>query len=464
MNRKTILLLASAALMILVGLLLIGGQLHKSVTLIVDGETRQVTTWAVTTASLLRQEGIDLAAEDRLAPAADTWLVEGQVVQLERAYPINILADGQTHTLMTAERRAGNILLEADLVLYPHDRLLLNGETIPASSVLEPGSNHTLLVRPAVPVSLSLPDHEVRIYSSADTLGGALWQAGITLHERDELEPAASTPLVGPLTARLQPAQALSIQVGEAVVHGYSTAETVGAALADAGLALQGMDYSEPGASAKLPADGRIRLVRVREEVVINQQPLTFETEYQPDPNLEIDNQRILETGVVGVQAQQVRMRLENGQETGRSVEAEWLAREPSNQVIGYGTKITKKTATVGGTTIEYWRAVPMYATSYSPCRLGVPDYCNDVTASGMKLQKGVAGVAKSWYNYTVGQRVFVPGYGAATIADFGNGIPGRYLIDLGFSEADFEPWHQNVTVYFLWPPPPPENIMWQLP
>jgi resuscitation-promoting factor RpfB len=156
-------------------------------------------------------------------------------------------------------------------------------------------------------------------------------------------------------------------------------------------------------------------------------------------------------------------MRYENGQETSRSVEAEWLAQQPETRIVGYGTNITKKILEVPGGEIEYWRAVPMYATSYSPCRLGVPQ-CNDVTALGIKLQKGVAGVAKSWYAFTAGQQVYVPGYGAAIIADFGNGLPGKNLIDLGFSESDFELWHRDVTVYFLWPPPPPEQIRYVLP
>jgi uncharacterized protein YabE (DUF348 family) len=463
MKRKTTLLLLAAALL-LSGILLLGGQLHKSVSLVVDGESSHVSTWALTVGRLLEQQGITRIPQDRLWPPENHWLAEGQIIRLERAAGIRLLDGERVKTVLTAERLAGNILAEAGLALYPQDRLEHNGAAIPADTTLDPGSSNTLQLKRAVPVTINLPGDKLQIYSSATTLGEALREAGIRLEENDDLEPAASTPLTGPIEARFQPAREISVQVGKSTLKSSTTADTVGEALAEAGLPLQGLDYSRPAAEVKLPADGRIEIVRVREEVLINQAPLAYETEFQPDPNLEIDNQRILETGVVGVQAQQVRVRLENGQETARSVEAEWLAREPSNQVIGYGTQITKKTTTVGGTTIEYWRAVPMYATSYSPCRLGVRNYCNDVTASGMKLQKGVAGVAKSWYNYTVGQRVFVPGYGTATIADFGNGLPGRYLIDLGFSEEDFEIWHQDVTVYFLWPPPPPEQIMWTLP
>ena len=110
---------------------------------------------------------------------------------------------------------------------------------------------------------------------------------------------------------------------------------------------------------------------------------------------------------------------------------------------------------------IEYWRAVTVYATSYSPCR-SAADRCYYGTSSGLPVARGVIGVTRSWYNWFVGQRLYVPGYGTGVVADVGGGVPGEYWIDLGFTDADFEPWHQYVTIYFL--TPVPENIPWILP
>lgn len=456
-------LFALAVVMVLAGLALIAGELHKTVQLEINGNTRTVNTWALTTGGLLRLQGIVLAPADRLAPEAATWLHEHSTIRIQRAYPVNLLVDGRYRQLTTPERLPENILAEAGIALYPGDMLLVDGMPVQRNQRLSDAGGHTLQVRRAVPVTITTPQGTQTIYSSAPTLGKALLEAGITFTSADRLEPPADTPLSGSVEARFQPARALEITLDDRTVSVFSAAPTVGEALAEAGLALQGLDYSFPAAEKKIPGSGKIKVVRVQEQIILSQEPLPNETEFQPDPELEIDNQRFIEIGTFGVKAQQERVRLEDGQEVKRQVTAEWVAREPENRVIGYGTKISKKTAKVPDGTIEYWRAVPMYATSYSPCRLGVPQ-CNDVTASGLKLQKGVAGVAKSWYGYTVGQRVYVPGYGTAVIADFGNGLPGRYLIDLGYSESDFKVWHQNVTVYFLWPPPPPEQIMWVLP
>ena len=134
-------------------------------------------------------------------------------------------------------------------------------------------------------------------------------------------------------------------------------------------------------------------------------------------------------------------------------VESEWVARQPQPRIVGYGTQIVMRTATVDGITIEYWRAITMWATSYYPA------VTSNTTASGLPLQKGVAAVDIRYIPFYT--RMYVPGYGEVIAADTGGGVIGRW-IDLGYSNEDYVSWHSYVTVYFLWPPP--ENIVWIIP
>jgi 3D (Asp-Asp-Asp) domain-containing protein len=146
-------------------------------------------------------------------------------------------------------------------------------------------------------------------------------------------------------------------------------------------------------------------------------------------------------------------VRLEDGQEVSRQTESEWVATEPQDQVLGYGTQIVVKSMDTPDGSIEYYRAVNMYATSYSPCQQGL-GRCSLSTSSGTLLKKGVVAVTLTWYRMFKGAQVYIPGYGVGTIGDVGGGIPGVYWIDLGYSEEDFESWSQTVTVYFLTPAP----------
>jgi 3D (Asp-Asp-Asp) domain-containing protein len=181
----------------------------------------------------------------------------------------------------------------------------------------------------------------------------------------------------------------------------------------------------------------------------------------EPAPDVELDTREVLQEGEPGLSARRVRIRYEDGEEVARVLESEWLAKEPVARVVGYGTKIVVRTLDTPDGPIEYWRAITMYATSYSPCRI-YKDRCDDYTALGATLQKGVVAMTNYWCRFTCGDRVYVPGYGVGTVLDTGGGVPGRYWIDLGYSEKDYVSWHQNVTVYFL--APVPANILWVLP
>ena len=66
----------------------------------------------------------------------------------------------------------------------------------------------------------------------------------------------------------------MSIRVGEEHIRARSAAETVGAGLNDAGLRLIGLDYAIPDTSQPIPSNGQIQLVRVREEVQMEQQAI----------------------------------------------------------------------------------------------------------------------------------------------------------------------------------------------
>jgi 3D (Asp-Asp-Asp) domain-containing protein len=252
------------------------------------------------------------------------------------------------------------------------------------------------------------------------------------------------------------------LDVDGGTVITFAPPATVGEALARAGLGLIGLDRSQPSLDEPVPEDGTISVVRIVEEVDLVTQAIPFTSTFEPAEDIEIDHQALVDQGAPGIHAERIRIRREDGVEVRRYSEGEWVAQEPRPRVLGYGTKIVVRTLNTPDGPIEYWRAVPMYATSYSPCRLGVP-YCNENLASGGTLQRGIVAVVLRWYRSMRGMYVYVPGYGTGRIADTGGGIPGRHWIDLGYRDDDYVSWHQWTTVYFLTPVPPEGLIQWVL-
>ncbi|MEW6716063.1 MAG: ubiquitin-like domain-containing protein [Chloroflexota bacterium] len=461
--KKSIIFPLAAALM-LGGLLLLTQTLTKTIYLEVNGQRRTLTTKALAVGALLTDTGIILHPADQLIPAANTWLHNNQTIRLQQAINIYITADGQEQNLFTAERIPANILTSVGVNLYPGDEILVDGLLTPADQPLLPNSSHSLQVVRAKMIVLNDGDNTYHITTTAPTVGTALAAKGWALRAADYFELSPETPLTNGLQVFLRRSKELTIHLGEHTITALSAAPTIGSALAEIGFPLQGLDYSNPPADAPLPDNGYVEIVQVHEDILLEQKPLAFETQYQPQSDVEIDQQVIVQPGAYGLTVQRVRIRYENGEEVARQVESEGTAIQPQPRIIGYGTKIVVRSIQTSAGTLEYWRAVNMYATSYSPCNLGIPNYCNNQTYSGAPVKKGVAAVIRSWYPSMGGRQVYVPGYGVATILDIGGGIAGRHWIDLGYLDNNYVSWHQWVTVYFLTPVPPPDQILWILP
>ena len=373
---------------------------------------------------------------------------------------ITILDGEQIHTLETTDRTPANLLAEAGLTLNPDDQVLGNGLPLPLDQPL-PLAFNTLQIDRAVTITLVTPQGEQSLTTTSDTVGGVLYAAGVKLYAADFVDPPVDTPTSEGLIITYRPSRVLTVTTSSGNVTIRSSAETVGTALAEAGIPIEGLDYSLPAESEALPPDGQIRLVRVSESVQLVQKSIPFETETVSSPEVELGQQEILQPGQEGLAIERTRIRYEDGQEVSRTIEEQSVVRQPQTRIVQTGTQVVINTTTLGGVTLEYWRAFEMYATIYSPCNSGTGG-CSYGTASGMRAGKGVVAVDPSMYGYLQGQRVYIPGYGYGVIGDTGGGYiienqigVSRYRwIDLGFNDNNIVDMSGWLTVYFLAPAP----------
>ncbi len=259
------------------------------------------------------------------------------------------------------------------------------------------------------------------------------------------------------------PAREVVVRTPQAEHRARLAARSVGHALARLRVPLLGLDGVTPAETEPLPDGVPLRVHRVTEAWVSRQESLPYDNEVRALPEVELDTVQVVQEGRPGIKVRWERVRYVDGEEAQRLPVGEWVVQEPQPRVVGYGTKVVVRTLDTPDGPIRYWRAVRVYATSYSPCRVG-GGRCSSTTASGARLQKGVIAVTVPWYRSMKGMQVYVPGYGFGRILDTGGGIPGRPWIDLGYSDDDYVSWHQWTTLYFLAPPPPPEEILYVLP
>jgi uncharacterized protein YabE (DUF348 family) len=446
-----------------VGIVLLYFATAQPVRIFVDDHWELVHTHARLVGSVLNAANIELREGDEVIPDVSSPLDETRIIEIQRSFPVILNIDGEEKRISSVLKTAADILASEGIILLPGDRIWIDGipENNPERIFTVPPS--TIHFKSATEITLRIDGSDKIVRSAASTVGEVLSEAGITVFEGDFLKPFSHEPIEGVEEITLQHAVPISILYDGGRLDTYVVADSVGGALQAAGLPLMGLDYAIPGAMEEVPGDGLIRVIRVVEELIIEQTPLPYETVYVPNPELEIDSQIIMENGAYGVLANQIRVRYEDGEEISRNVEGEWIAREPQPRKVGYGTNIVIRTLSTPDGTIEYWRAIRMWATSYSPSRAGVPEDYEwfGITACGKKLVKGLVAIDNRYIPFYT--RMYVPDYGFAEACDIGGGVKGRW-IDLGYEDHNYKSWHQYVMVYFLTPVPPANTIAWIFP
>jgi resuscitation-promoting factor RpfB len=446
-------------------LLLITGFLItlKPVTVQADGRSQNILTHASTVAVALREAGIPYTQGEDVQPGLDAPVEWGMTISVMAARQMMVVSGGITRWVQvpsSSQAIAKDVLAQAGISISPEEALVGEGSELRLSDSI-PSTVQRLDVLPRMTIQIALDGQEQSATVFGPTVADALWQAGIRLRALDSADPSFTTSLASissnPVRIQVIRAVPLRVQIGTEFVTVYGAGKTIGEALARAGFALTGLDYSVPDEQQPLPADGNIRIVRVREELLHEQSPIDFSSKVQPLPDLEIDQRQLVQAGAQGIRDRLVRVRYENGVEVARKAEGETILLEPKNRIQGYGTKIVPHTAVVEGQTITYWRMLSLYATAYSPCAsAGEPGKCYSGTSSGKPAGRGVVGMVYSWYLLFGGQHVYIPGYGFGIVGDTGGGSPpgNHYWIDLGYDDGDPDiyAWGKWVTVYFLVP------------
>jgi uncharacterized protein YabE (DUF348 family) len=392
-----------------------------------------------------------------LREAAIPWILLLCACQPQIPATLAVVDGSQVRTVAAGERVPSAILSRAGIPLGPADALLFNGYPVAADTPLPGSGSGTLQIRRAVSVTINGRG----VQTTARTVGEALVGSGIQLRAVDGISPFASTFIIGPIAIDYTPARELTVSSDGQEIRLLSSAPTVGAALAQAGLPLLGLDYSKPGEEQPLPPDGKVQIVRVSESMVFAQKSIPFKSEFRDSPEVELGQQQILQPGLAGLAVSRIRIRYEDGTEVSRQTETETVVRPPQDRVTVQGTKVVLKSTTVNGVNIKYWRQMQMYATTYSPCNSGTGS-CSSGTASGLRAGKGVVAVDPALYAYLNGQRLYIPGYGPAVIGDIGGGYiveqntgVSRYRwIDLGYDDNNIGDMSGWITVYFLAPVP----------
>ncbi|HEX2075468.1 MAG TPA: transglycosylase family protein [Geodermatophilus sp.] len=201
---------------------LVGGSLayfaaQKSLTLTIDGQVQEVSTYADTVGEVLEEEGLQTRAHDVVLPGPESTVDDGDTVVLNRARPLQLTVDGvrsQVYvTALSVEEALEQLGYRAEgLVLSASrdERLPLDGMELSISTPKD--------------VTLIADGQQRVVTTTAATAGDLLAEQGITLSETDRTSLYPTQALLDHMTLQVFRVQVSEVTETTAIPH--ETVET----------------------------------------------------------------------------------------------------------------------------------------------------------------------------------------------------------------------------------------------
>lgn len=255
------------------------------------------------------------------------------------------------------------------------------------------------------------------------TVAEALTEAQIRPRRGALVLPSPDSWLSEGLTITVRDAVAVTVDVDGRSIQVRSGGVMVVDLLHEQGLVLAGRDKVFPDRTVPITPGMRVRVMRVREKIVVEQSAVPYPVRTTADPRTPRGIVRVSSPGRLGIKELVWKVTYADGKVVARGPAGWRVVREPQPRLISVGTQrlIASRGEFAGKEMLQ------MVATAYSPyCCRGV----DNITATGVHAGYGVVAVDPSVI--PLGSRLYIEGYGYALAGDTGSRIKGL-RIDLGF-------------------------------
>jgi len=281
------------------------------------------------------------------------------------------------------------------------------------------------------------------------TVADALQQLQVPIAEGDVIAPGPETLLVSGMTVAIERAVTAVVAVDGRQHAVRAPARTVADVLEQAGVELGPLDRVVPSLDTPVQPNMVVRVTRVKEEEVVRQISIPYETWRRAEPSWNKGRVGRLREGKPGLEEQRVRLVYEDGKLVREEILSSTVVERPRVEIIGVGTRVLLRTMQTPAGRIRYSDVLEMEATAYYPGPESTGRWADGLTATGMPAGHGIVAVDPAVI--PLGTRLYIPGYGIAIAADVGSAIRG-YRIDLAF-DTYREALHygrRRVQVYIL--------------
>ncbi|HRF99144.1 MAG TPA: ubiquitin-like domain-containing protein, partial [Aggregatilineales bacterium] len=219
-----------------------------TVNLGLDGRTYPVSTFSQTVGTFLAEQSLILGVDDVVIPSGDTPITPQMMITIERARQVQIFVDDQLTTLNTTFTSPFDILNRVNIEIASVDSVQINGTPVaPADVILwtTPPVNE-IRIRRAMTITIREGDMVITRQTTAQTVADALDEAGYVLFLPDQVAPSPTDRIIPNMEIVIDRSSELTIRVDGRDIETRVRAQTIGDALIESGITLNGLDYTIP--------------------------------------------------------------------------------------------------------------------------------------------------------------------------------------------------------------------------
>jgi resuscitation-promoting factor RpfB len=261
-----------------------------------------------------------------------TALVGGTTAFVTFDKTVTVSVDGEAREVRSFARTVGDVLEREDIEIDHHDLVSPDLE----SSVKD---GQTIVVRNGRLLTLTIDGKQRKVWVTAKSVEEALGQLGIRAEgARLSASRSTRIPLDG-LALELRSPKGVTVLVDGRRRAFETTTLTVREALAEARITVDRDDQVSPSIGSRLIDGTLIKIVRVKSGTVVETYEIPFKTTRRADSSMEKGEERVLRKGSAGARQTTFRVVYRDGKLTQRQPLTTRVTEQPVTEIVAYGTK-----------------------------------------------------------------------------------------------------------------------------
>ncbi|MHA7242849.1 transglycosylase family protein [Paeniglutamicibacter antarcticus] len=187
----------------------------KTIAVAVDGQNQSVSTRAATVAEALEDASIPVGDRDKITPALDTQIADGEAIDIKRHKEVNVSIDGVDRVVHTTGMTVADVLEQLEL----SDKAQIEqGPALTLAALSTP-----IDISTPKNVSIKVDGKTEKLDTTVDTVGAVLKEAKLTVGKDDELNAKASDAITDDMLLKIVRVETKTETETKVVAHGTET-------------------------------------------------------------------------------------------------------------------------------------------------------------------------------------------------------------------------------------------------